>query len=158
MDAITTPQSETSIRQSLLSRWRNDCSELQKLYAKLEVALADALLVHAQALASTPPVARTFGNKISGAFKGPQSSKAHADLVPLRNLLAHANTEVVQLGGEWSLVLRVADLASAMNARIIPEKHYKRLIVEWKKMLNSALDEAAALPAQASDKPSTPKK
>ena len=33
-----------------------------------------------------------------------------------------------------------------------------RLIVEWKKMLKRALDEAAALPAQASDNPATPKK
>ena len=67
--------------------------------------------------------------------------------MPLRNLLAHANPAFVMIGDEMSIVLTVADLGLAMNARVIAESDLQPLFKVWRTMFEDALDDARRLPA-----------
>ncbi len=146
MNAPAKSSSETQTRQSLAAKWRDGRHELLQLYADLELVLAAHLVPDGKSLVVTPPDARSFGKKVQHAIKASPDFKAHAELVPLRNLLAHAKLEIVTIADEHFVVLRVADLNMAMNARIIPEKECKPLLSEWRTMLKRALADARSLP------------
>jgi hypothetical protein len=145
MDAIAKPQSEISNRQSLKARWRERHFELLQLYDELEIALSSALRSDAAATVNTPSEERTFGKKLNLAFKGAPSLKTHSELIPLRNLLAHAKAEIVNWDGDLAILLRVADPTSAMNARLIPKSEYASVFATWRNMIKSALADAGKL-------------
>ena len=74
----------------------------------------------------TPSDARSFGKKVQHAIKASSDFKIHAELVPLRNLLAHAKLEIVTIADEHFVVLRVADLNMAMMLESFPKKSASR--------------------------------
>ena len=146
MNAPAKPLTETQTRQSLAAKWQEGRHELLQLYADLELVLATRLVPDGKSLVVTPPDVRSFGKKVQHAIKTSPAYKMHAELVPLRNLLAHAKLEVVTLGDELAVILRVADLGMAMNARVISEKECKPLLSEWRNMLKQAIAHARDLP------------
>lgn len=147
MNAPTNPMTETQTRQSLTSKWRDGRHDLLQLYASLEKVLAARLAPAGKALIATPATHRTFGNKLQLTIKSAPAFKVHADLGPLRNLLARTNFDIVSIGEELSVVLSVADIDNARNARVIAGTNWKPFLDQWRTMLQQALDDARRLPA-----------
>ena len=148
MNAPTNPLTEAQIRQSLANKWRDGRHELLQLYASLEKILARRLAPDGKILIVTPAASRTFGQKLQLTIKSaPASFKLHADLGPLRNVLAHTSFDIAMIGEELSVVLSVADIENARNALVIPGTDWKPFLDQWRKKLKQAIDEARRLPA-----------
>lgn len=147
MNAHAKPMTEAQARQSHADKWRDGRHELLQLYASLEKVLAARLAPFGKDLVVTPVAQRTFGSKLQLTIKSAPAFKVHADLGPLRNLLAHTSFDIVIIGGELSVVLSVADIENARNARVISGSSWKPFLDQWRIMVQQALDEARRLPA-----------
>jgi len=138
---------EAQTRQSLADKWCDGRHDLLQLYGSLEKVLAARLAPAEKSLAATPAAHRTFGNKLQLTIKSTSAFKVHADLGPLRNLLAHTNFDIVTIGEELSVILSVADIDDARNARVIPGTNWKPFLDHWRNRVQRALDDARGLPA-----------
>jgi hypothetical protein len=149
MNAPAKPMTETQIRQSLTDRWRDGRNDLLQLYGSLEKMLAARLSHGGKGLMVTPDAHRTFGKKLLLTIKSAPAFKVHADLGPLRNLLAHTNFDIVTIGEDLSVVLSVADIDNARNARVIAGTNWRPFLDQWRAMLQQALDDARRLPVHS---------
>ena len=96
-------------------------------------------LIDEQTISATNGSNRTFGNKLRTGVKLRPSLKAYLELIPLRNLLAHAKFEIVQIGTANRVAMITADLDSAMNARLVSEDEWDSALDTWQKAISAAL-------------------
>ena len=148
MNAPSKPQTEQQARHSLMQKCGNNRHELLQLYAELEMLLSNGLFSADATIAKTPADARTFGKKLQLARETDQEFEGHADLGTLRNLLAHAKIDVMTANEERYVVLRVADVDSGKNARIIAERDWAEIFNKWRDMLSAASTAAGNLKAR----------
>ena len=109
-------------QQSLESRARAGHYELLQLLVDLEIALADFLRAPA---APNKEKFKTFGQRLRETIKRKESFKTHEGLIVLRNLLAHAKVSAVLIEDKQHILMRVADLESTTNARLIADDQWK---------------------------------